>query len=207
MTVYDDGRVHGKQPEVQTTTPSSDGRNSNTNDRDGGAGGPLIINAKVYIIADKYDIPALKGVAVRMYKDAVIDRWNSPSFPASARLVYDNTAVEKDKLRGTIVEVALENLVGLTSREDFLALLQKNGEMAKDIIVALARKGIRSIIGDEAGKCTVCDGPTVTLRPLQEHVCASCREAGRYSRYSLRLQSLSALPPPHSLGRNDRVGL
>jgi hypothetical protein len=189
-TLYHDNRVLGNQSGLQTiagsqTAPSNEGENSTFHCREGDAGGPLIIDARVYILGDKYDILALKDVAARMYKDAVKDRWNSPTFATNAQLVYENTAIEEDKLRGIIVEVVRENLADLMIREDFLALLQRNAEMAKDILVAVGRGGSGSTTGggsdDGAGKCIVCDGPTVPLKPLQELICASCRETGQYS--------------------------
>jgi len=51
----------------------------------------LLVNAKVYIIAEKYDIQALKQWAVVKYKEVLLATWNSSSFIESAILVFENT--------------------------------------------------------------------------------------------------------------------
>jgi hypothetical protein len=51
----------------------------------------LLINAKTYIIADKYDIHSLKEWAVTKYKEVLLAMWNSTSFIESACLIYKNT--------------------------------------------------------------------------------------------------------------------
>jgi len=95
-------------------------------------------------------------------------------------------------------------------REDFLIVLQEDREIAKDILVAVGRKITGGATGDEASKCTVCDGPTVALPPLPELVYISCHEAGRCSRYSSRLSSLTGLRPSLPLlpasSRSDGAG-
>lgn len=42
--------------------------------------GALIVHTKVYIIADKYDIQALKDLAAKRYQDVAQAFWSSPSF-------------------------------------------------------------------------------------------------------------------------------
>jgi hypothetical protein len=51
----------------------------------------LLINAKTYIIVDKYNIYSLKEWAVTKYKEVLPAMWNSTSFVESARLIYENT--------------------------------------------------------------------------------------------------------------------
>ena len=45
-------------------------------------------NTKVYIFADKYDIPGLKELAMVKYEKAVSNEWNYPSFASSLELMY-----------------------------------------------------------------------------------------------------------------------
>jgi hypothetical protein len=51
----------------------------------------LLINAKTYIIVDKYNIYLLKEWAVTKYKEVLPAMWNSTSFVESACLIYENT--------------------------------------------------------------------------------------------------------------------
>lgn len=54
---------------------------SETSDEAGKEGyGRLLINAIVYIIADKYDISALKDLARKKHKEALLTDWNTPLF-------------------------------------------------------------------------------------------------------------------------------
>lgn len=62
----------------------------------------LLVNAKVYIIADNYDIQALKEWAAAKDKDVLPATWNSPSFIESASLVFENTPESDQMLREVI---------------------------------------------------------------------------------------------------------
>jgi hypothetical protein len=64
--------------------------------------GPLVTNAKVYILGDKYDIPVLKDVAARMYHAVAGDQRYRRTFTESLELVYENTPAKKDKLRDVV---------------------------------------------------------------------------------------------------------
>lgn len=98
--------------------------------------GPLITNATVYILADKYDVQSLKKVAAHKYAEMVKDRWSNETFVESARLVYDNIIANNDILKEVIIEAMHSNLSMLMDRGDFLGLLRGNGDIATDILHA-----------------------------------------------------------------------
>jgi len=123
---------------------------------------PLVTNAKVYILGDKYDIPALKVVAARMYQAVAGDQRYRRTFTESLKLVYENTPAKKDKLRDVVVEAARENLAGLMARRDFRDLLQQNPEIALDILRAAS-----SSTEGGTGKCVTCAVP--------DSLCDLCR--------------------------------
>ena len=52
---------------------------------------PMVFNVKVYSIADKYDIPALKSVASQKFKELVKTCWNMDDFPHAVAEVYGST--------------------------------------------------------------------------------------------------------------------
>ena len=83
----------------------------------------LLINAKTYIIADKYDIHSLKEWAVTKYKEVLPATWNSTSFVESARLIYENTLDNDRMLREVIIQKASENVKALFGRGEFVELL------------------------------------------------------------------------------------
>jgi hypothetical protein len=71
--------------------------------------GPLITNAKVYILGDKYDMSSLKKIATRKYK-IIKDRWNNDTFAESAAIVYENIISDEDGLKDVVVEAAHSNI-------------------------------------------------------------------------------------------------
>jgi hypothetical protein len=103
----------------------------------------LLVNAKIYIIADKYDIRALKEWAVAKYKEVLPGTWNSTSFIESASLVFENTPESDRMLREVIIRKASENAKALFDRGEFVALLQSHGDFATEVLrdVVLNRPG------------------------------------------------------------------
>lgn len=94
----------------------------------------LIINAKVYIIADKNDILALKQWAAKKYKDVLEDAWNSPIFIESIRLIYDNT-IEMDRiLRDVVVREVKKHARDLIDREEFVDLYKSQPDFAIEVL-------------------------------------------------------------------------
>lgn len=96
--------------------------------------GPLITNAKVYILGDKYDIPSLKKVAARKYREILKDRWNNETFAESAAIVYENIIGDEDELKDAIVEVARANISHLLDRGEFVRALRSHGDMSFDVL-------------------------------------------------------------------------
>lgn len=96
------------------------------------------MDAKVYILGDKYDIPALQNVAARKYQAVAGDQRYRRTFTESLKFVYENTPAKKDKLRDSVVEAARENLAGPMVRRDFRDLLQQKPEIALDILSAVS---------------------------------------------------------------------
>lgn len=98
--------------------------------------GPLVTNAKMYILGDKYDIPSLRNVAAQKYKEMVEDRWYHDTFAKSAELVYNSIITESDILKDVIVEAACSKMSRLLIRGEFVSLLRVNGNIATDILLS-----------------------------------------------------------------------
>jgi len=71
---------------------------------------PLITKTKLYITADKYDIPALKELANIKYVAAVSVHWNSPSFTASIELIYKETPESDHLLKDVAISAAASHI-------------------------------------------------------------------------------------------------
>lgn len=58
----------------------------------------MVFNVKVYSIADKYEIPALKSVASQKFIDSVKTCWNMDDFPHAVAEVYGSTPSNDQEL-------------------------------------------------------------------------------------------------------------
>ncbi|KAI9717552.1 MAG: hypothetical protein M1812_004693 [Candelaria pacifica] len=85
---------------------------------------PLVLNARVYTIAEKYDIWALKKLAQHKFEQRVKGNgWNDEGFSLAIREVFEWTT-DKDKgLRHVLVHVAAKNVKALRDRGEFKSVL------------------------------------------------------------------------------------
>lgn len=96
----------------------------------------LIKHAKVYIMAEKYDIQPLKTLARQRYSFVADNYWNSCCFVQSIELIFDGTPdiSEGDDLRKAVLEVASRYMKRLLAREDFAQMCQKRGDIGFAIL-------------------------------------------------------------------------
>ena len=98
----------------------------------------LVTHTKVYILAQNYNIDALKAAASLKCSNLVEHVWNSSSFVDSLSMRYEPSSglPESDALREIVVAVAGKHAKSLLERKDFLELLRKRGDIATDILRA-----------------------------------------------------------------------
>ncbi|KAF7914419.1 uncharacterized protein EAF01_000825 [Botrytis porri] len=96
----------------------------------------LIKHAKVYIMAEKYDIHALKTLARQNYSSVADNYWNSCCFVQSIELIFDGTPdiSEGDDLRKAVLEVASRYMKLLLVRGDFAQMCQERGDISFPIL-------------------------------------------------------------------------
>jgi hypothetical protein len=134
---------------------------------------PLLTHAKVYVMAEKYDVPALKALSKEKYEAAVSTAWNDFIFTKSLKLIYDETPDSDRVMRDIAAKAAASHLAQLLERGEFLGLCKTNGEIGVDILKAsLSSTAIDEV---DAGRCS---------RPYCKH-CGS---------NSMKIGVLSALP-------------
>lgn len=123
------------------------------------------MNAKVYILGNKYDIPALRDVAVRKYEEVVKEWWNSqsPTIAGSAQFVDENIPSKKDRLRDIVVEAAREYLARVMEIWDIVDLLPQNAEPTWDLFVAVSSISSERRNGDGLCRCSFCGSSTVDM--------------------------------------------
>lgn len=96
----------------------------------------VLINTKVYIIGDKYDIQPLKDLAAKKYGEALPNHWNSAPFVASLKLVYEETLENDRPLKDLAVKTAAKHAKELTDRGEFASLCKENAEITFDVLKA-----------------------------------------------------------------------
>jgi len=108
--------------------------------QDGAEGGrPLLVNAKMYAIGDKYCIEALKKLAKTKFSEALDAGWDIVSFPEVIETVYTTTPATDRDLRDCLTHVLLEHKEELYEHEGFFGLVKdklSDGEFAMDVIYA-----------------------------------------------------------------------
>lgn len=108
--------------------------------------GPLLVNANMYIVGDKYDITSLKEHAVSKFKEVVDEQWNRPSFSASIAYLYENSVDTDRELKDVIMEVVITNIRALLQKKEdgtsyhFKELLEENETVAAEVIELMKGK-------------------------------------------------------------------
>ncbi|KAF5550413.1 ARM repeat protein [Fusarium napiforme] len=94
----------------------------------------MIFHARVYQIADKYGIEALKRLAATKYRTSIDVGWEMDSFPCAIELAYTTTPPGDRGLRDIALEIAVKKIGTLTSQDVFCNMLSANADLAVDII-------------------------------------------------------------------------
>ena len=112
-------------------------------------GEELITNAKVYVIADKYDIQPLKELAAQKYENVLAEAWNSPYFASSLKILYEQTPASDVRLKKPAIARAASHITDLMKHDGFLELCKTNGEICFEAL----KESVSAL-----------DGPTSNIR-------------------------------------------
>jgi speckle-type POZ protein len=99
---------------------------------------PMIFNAKMYSIADKYDVMALKSQAKEKFEKAANSCWDMEDFPPAISEVYSSTPVTDRELRGLVVEISCTHIDALLVKQDFRNVLEETVGFAADVTQLIA---------------------------------------------------------------------
>ena len=109
-----------------------------SNYQDNADGGrPLLVNAKMYSIGDKYNIPTLKTLATEKFSAALGASWDIVGFPEVIETVYTTTPGSDRGLRDCLAPVLVEHKKELHDHEGFVGLVRNklaDGDFAVDVI-------------------------------------------------------------------------
>ena len=114
---------------------------------------PMIFNAKVYSIADKYDIPTLKSQAVEKSRKSVETCWSMDDFPHAIREIYSSTPGNDRGLRDLVVKIACEHMETLSKQPDFRILLEEACGFAADVVLFMAKHRFKHTKTYECPNC------------------------------------------------------
>jgi hypothetical protein len=81
-------------------------------------------------------MPDLKTLAKQKYEEAVGHNWNSASFVASLRIIYETTPESDRDLKGVALVAAGQNAEALCDRPEFVELCMEYAEITYDILKA-----------------------------------------------------------------------
>lgn len=94
----------------------------------------LLINVKVYILADKLDIIELKELATSKYEMLVLALWDTAAFLESVALLFGNTMENDLPLREIIAMISSYRIKNLMEKESFVMLMKEHGDLAVMIL-------------------------------------------------------------------------
>ncbi|KAI4659342.1 uncharacterized protein J4E78_005769 [Alternaria triticimaculans] len=125
----DSGLSSSIQPEVtaSSTPTASQSRNPLPIP---GSSTQLMVHAKLYEIADKYDVVGLKELVIEKFKRACHSFWNDPSFAAAAHHVFSTTPEHDKGLRDIVSKTIAEHMAELVKKPEVEALLTEFNGLA-----------------------------------------------------------------------------
>lgn len=73
----------------------------------------LKLHAEVYVLADRYDVAALKNLALDKFKRALRSHWDGDGFVAAAHTAYEWTSEADVGLRASVLDAMFEHRLKL----------------------------------------------------------------------------------------------
>lgn len=94
---------------------------------------PTVFNAKVYGIADKYDVTTLKLQAKEKFEQAAKTCWRMDDFPHAITEVYSSTPATDRGLRDVVTRVVCGHIDVFLEKQEFKNVLEETVGFAADI--------------------------------------------------------------------------
>ena len=140
---------------------------------------PMVFNVKVYSVADKYDVPALKSQARQKFETTAKTCWDMDDFPDAVVQVYNSTTSIDRGLREVVVDIACEHIDELLSKQGFRDVLEETLGFASDVAQFLAKDqkntSQKKPVGQGKYQCPSCALQwEATLATGRSYYCPSC---------------------------------
>jgi speckle-type POZ protein len=94
---------------------------------------PTVFNAKVYGIADKYDVTTLKLQAKEKFEKAAETCWRMDDFPHAITEVYSSTPATDRGLRDVVTRVVRRHIDVFLEKQEFNNVLEETVGFAADV--------------------------------------------------------------------------
>ena len=105
----------------------------------------MILNVRIYGLADKYEISNLKCLAKARFESAARAGWSTIEFPLSIEIIYESTPLSDRCLRDIAVKVAVEHRRTLFVKDGAVFnAVSKISEFGRDVVDRL--KPVQDII-------------------------------------------------------------
>jgi hypothetical protein len=102
-----------------------------------GEANQLMTYAKMYEVADKYDVVGLKDLSREKFDRGCISFWNDDAFPTAAHYAF-STTVEEDKGLRDIVSGTISAHMELIRKAEIQALMTEFNGLALSILLKKA---------------------------------------------------------------------
>jgi hypothetical protein len=89
----------------------------------------LLTHTAVYVLAEEKDIPSLKMLAKKKYKEALPNGWNSEAFCKSLKMIWEETPEDDTLLWDVASKYAGKKAKQLMDRGEFATLCKENAEI------------------------------------------------------------------------------
>lgn len=139
------------------------------NSADHGEINPMLLNTRVYGVAEKYGAPALKEHARTRFEQSL--NWNAVEFPLVIEEVYGSTHSSVRGLRDVVVKATRDNAEELMKTEAFLRVLEYSPGFAADMVKELVERPAHPAM---RFRCPNCQGVFVERDPsflAGSHMC------------------------------------
>jgi hypothetical protein len=143
----------------------------NSNGNDHGNSQPsngLLLNTKLYIAGEVYDIPTLKDLAAKKYENMASKDWDLTTFLSSLDYIYQHTREEDRLLKKAAINATAGHIDELLSSEIFWALCKKYGEIGFDALKVAHHGPSPKLVNDLYMTCKSCGSPSFEIFPWGE---------------------------------------
>lgn len=138
----------------------------------------LIVNAKVYALAEEYQCPTLKQYAIAQFKDATADHDDVLDVEAMIRLVYTTTPADDQGLREQLIRTVMRDYRWWRAREGFQQALETMPRFCQSVLSRLEHKAtLPPDALNDASTCPTCHTADYEMYHGQiVHPCKSCHQ-------------------------------